>query len=125
MVKGQHATKEDNPMRDVQIEKVVINIGVGEPGDKLTKGSKVLEDLTNQKPVQSKARFTIRSFGIRRNDKIACHVTIRGQKAEEMLEKGLKVKEYELKAKNFSNTGFYSFIQETSDSVSRNTLIWE
>ena len=37
------------------------------------------------------ARFTVRSFGIRRNEKIAVHCTVRGPKAEEILEKGLKV----------------------------------
>ena len=55
----------------------------------------------------SKARFTIRSFGIKRNEKIATYVTVRGKKAEEILEKGIKVKEYELKKRNFSNTGIY------------------
>ena len=41
------------------------------------------------------ARFTVRSFGIRRNEKIAVHCTVRGPKAEEILEKGLKVICYE------------------------------
>ena len=35
------------------------------------------------------------------------HVTVRGAKAEEILERGLKVKEYELRKKNFSETGPY------------------
>ena len=43
----------------------------------------------------------MRTFGIRRNEKIAVHVTVRGPKAEEILERGLKVKEYELKKQNF------------------------
>lgn len=37
------------------------------------------------------ARYTVRSFGIRRNEKIAVHCTVRGALAEEILEKGLKV----------------------------------
>ena len=53
-----------------------------------------------------KARYTVRTFGIRRNEKIAVHVTVRGPKAEEILERGLKVKEYELRKKNFSETGY-------------------
>lgn len=47
--------------------------------------------MTGQQPVFSKARYTVRSFGIRRNEKIAVHCTVRGAKAEEILEKGLKV----------------------------------
>ena len=50
-----------------------------------------MEQLTGQTPVYSKARYTVRSFGIRRNEKISVHCTVRGAKAEEILEKGLKV----------------------------------
>lgn len=37
------------------------------------------------------------------------HVTVRGEKAMEILERGLKVKEYELNRKNFSITGNFGF----------------
>lgn len=62
------------------------------------------------------ARYTVRSFGIRRNEKIACYVTVRGDKAMQLLESGLKVKEYELLRRNFSETGCFGFgIQEHID----------
>ena len=51
------------------------------------------------------ARFTIRTFSIRRNEKISCHVSVSGEKATQILDKGLAVKEYELKKANFSNSG--------------------
>ena len=48
------------------------------------------------------------------------HVTIRGPKAEEILERGLKVKEYELRRRNFSETGNFGFgIQEHIDLGAR------
>merc|ERR1711997_365860 len=65
--------------------------------------------MGDQKPVESKARYTVRTFGIRRNEKIAVHVTVRGSKAEELLKRGLKVKEYELRKRNFSDEGNFGF----------------
>jgi len=76
----------------------------------------VLEQLTGQVPVYGKARYTVRSFSIRRNEKISCSVTVRGEKAMQLLEAGLKVKEFELIRKNFSDTGNFGFgIQEHID----------
>jgi len=103
-------------MRKIGIEKLIVNICVGESGDKLTKASRVLKELTDQDPVFSVARLTFRTFGIRRNEKIACHVTVRGKKAEEILNKGLQVLEYELKDRNISSTGNFGFgVQEHID----------
>merc|ERR1712073_129645 len=105
-----------NVMKDLRIAKLVLNVCVGESGDRLTRAAKVLEQLTGQQPVFSKARYTVRSFGIRRNEKIAVHCTVRGPKAEEILERGLKVREYELRRVNFSSNGNFGFgIQEHID----------
>ena len=102
-------SKEDNPMRKIVIDKLVINCCVGEGGDKLTKAAKVLKDLSGQEPCINKAKITIRSFSVRRGEKIATHVTVRGDKAKDLLERGIKVKEYELKKSCFTENGNFGF----------------
>ncbi len=47
--------------------------------------AQVLEQLTGQQPVFGKARYTVRSFSIRRNEKISTSVTVRGEKALQLI----------------------------------------
>ena len=47
--------------------------------------SQVLEQLTGQQPVFGKARYTVRTFAIRRNEKISTSVTVRGEKAMQLI----------------------------------------
>jgi large subunit ribosomal protein L5 len=96
-------------MRRVAIEKVVVNIGVGEAGERLLKAEKVLEMLTGQKAVRTVSRGTNRDFGIRRGQPIGVKVTLRGGKAETFLRSALEIRNNRLPRYSFDPFGNFSF----------------
>ena len=76
----------------VTLKKLSVNICVGESGDRLTRASKILEELTGQKPSIGHAKQTIRSFGIHRHEEIGVFCTLRGSAAIDLLERALRIK---------------------------------
>lgn len=92
-----------------RIEKVVVNMSVGKSGEPLEKASKVLEQLTGQKPSKRKAKKTVRDFGIRKGESIACLVTLRDEKAKEFLKGALQAVENKLLKEHFDQYGNFSF----------------
>lgn len=107
--KRERPENGENPMKRIEIEKVVINIGVGEAGEKLLRAEKVLRLLTGQEPIQTISRTTNRDLGIRRGMPIGCKVTVRGEKAYEFLKKALWVKDFRLPHYCFDPEGNFSF----------------
>ena len=74
-----------NPMKQIRIEKVTVNIGVGKDLERLEKAKKLLERITGQKPVETLAKKKIKQWDISKGDPIGVKVTLRGKKAEEFL----------------------------------------
>lgn len=101
--------KNENPTREIMIDKVVINIGVGEGGEKLEKAKKVIEILTGKKPVQTIAKKTVRDFNIRKRQPIGTKVTLRKNDALNFLRKALWVKNFKLPQYSFDENGSLSF----------------
>ena len=73
-----------------RLEKIVINMGVGDA----TQNAKVLDDavadlttLSGQKPIVTKAKKSVASFKLREGQAIGCKVTLRGERMFEFLDK--------------------------------------
>ncbi|MEM3506101.1 MAG: 50S ribosomal protein L5 [Candidatus Bathyarchaeia archaeon] len=102
-------SQEQNPMQNIRIEKVVVNISVGKSGEPLEKAKKVLTQITGQTPCTRRAKRTIKDFGIRRGEPIACIVTLRRNRAYEFLKKALDAIGNKLSESCFDHYGNFSF----------------
>jgi large subunit ribosomal protein L5 len=100
---------EEQPMLKPRIDKVVVNLNVGKSGEPLEKASRVLKALTNQMPVKRKAKKTIRDFGIRQGESIACVVTLRKQAALAFLKKVMPVVDNKISRSSFDKQGNFAF----------------
>ncbi|MFY9606174.1 MAG: 50S ribosomal protein L5 [Thermoplasmata archaeon] len=105
-----------NKMREIRLEKAVINIGVGDAGERLLKAEKVLKMVTGKKPVRTVAKTTNRDLGIRKGMQIGCKVTLRGKEAEEFVKKAFWIRENRIADYSFDPEGNFSFgIQDYTD----------
>ena len=100
---------EKKLMLKPRIEKVTVNISVGKSGEPLEKAVTILKQLTNQQPCKQKAKQTIRDFGIRKGEPIACLVTLRKEKARDFLKKALRAVDNKLSKDSFDRYGNFSF----------------
>jgi len=98
-----------NLMLKPRLEKVTVNMAVGKSGEPLEKAAKVLEQLTGQKPSRRKAKKTVRDFGIRRGESIACLVTLRKERAREFLKKAFEAVDNKISWERFDSRGNFSF----------------
>jgi large subunit ribosomal protein L5 len=83
-----------NPMQAPRLEKVVVNMGLGEAiqnGKILDASLEQLTAITGQKPVVTKARKSIANFKLRQGQSIGAMVTLRGNRAYEFLDRLLNV----------------------------------
>ena len=96
-------------MRDLHVEKVVVNIGVGEAGERLAKAEKVLEMVTKQKPVETLSKTVNRDLGIREGMPLGCKVTLRGDVASDFIKRALVIREMRVPEYSFDKEGNMSF----------------
>jgi len=83
-----------NAMEVPQLDKIVVNMGVGEAvadGKKINTAVNEMTAITGQKPVITKSRKSIANFKLRENQNIGCKVTLRRERMYEFLDRLINV----------------------------------
>jgi len=96
-------------MQSVRLEKVTLNIGAGEGGDKLERAKTLLQRLTEHTPIITLARERNATWKLKKGDPIGVKVTVRGKPAAELLKKALTAVESKVKASSFDSGGNVAF----------------
>jgi large subunit ribosomal protein L5 len=114
----------ENVNQVARLVKVVVNMGVGDAAkdSKLIEGAiRDLQNITGQKPQVTKARKSIAQFKLREGQPIGAHVTLRGDRAWEFLDRLVnlalpRIRDFRgLSGKQFDGNGNYTFgLQEQS-----------
>jgi len=100
---------DNNPMRNIIVQKLTLNIGTGKDQVALEKAEKLLGAITNVKPVRTITQKRIAAWGLRPGLPIGAKVTLRHDKAQALIPRLLYSKENKLALNNFEDNGNVSF----------------
>lgn len=108
----------NNVMQLPKIEKIVLNMGIGDAKDNKNSLSQAIEEMTiitGQRPVVTKARKAISNFKLRIGDPVGVKVTLRGTKMYEFLDRFISISSPRIRdfrgfsSKGFDGRGNYNF----------------
>ncbi|MDE1768060.1 MAG: 50S ribosomal protein L5 [Candidatus Micrarchaeota archaeon] len=103
---------EVNPMQNIFIDKVVLNIGIGANEDLFQNAKLLLEKLTGHTPIPAVSKKRLPEFKIRKGQIIGAMVTLRNKEAEEMLKKAIDANDNVLKPSSISNNSLSFGVKE-------------
>ena len=98
-----------NIMKEIRLEKVVLNMGLGKSGDAIETAKKALGQISGKKVNERAARKPHRDWGVRKGEPIGAAVTVRGNDGKELLKRLLEAKGNKVNSRSFDNTGNLSF----------------
>jgi large subunit ribosomal protein L5 len=101
--------KQGNIMRNIEIEKVTLNIGSGKNPERLDKGIKLIAAITGKKPIKTVTNKRIPGWGLRPGLPIGCKITLRKEEADRIVKRLVEAVEKKLKESQFDNEGNISF----------------
>ena len=96
-------------MKEIRLEKVVLNMGLGKSGDAIETAKKALGQISGKKVNERAARKPHRDWGVRKGEPIGAAVTVRGNDGKELLKRLLEAKGNRVNGRSFDNTGNLSF----------------
>lgn len=95
-------------MSQIEIGKVVVNVGCGQVGEEVVKAKKLVEKITGKDAVKTESKDAAKTFGLREGLKIGAMTTLRGEQAREFLEKVFTAVD-EIEASQFDEKGNFAF----------------
>ncbi len=93
-----------NPMEEIRLGKVVLNIGAGGPGEELENAKSLLEGLTGREGKITKARSKS-AFGVTKGREIGVMVTLRDNEAEDFIKRVFEAKDGKISKESFDSQG--------------------
>ena len=103
------AQETQNVMKEIRLEKVVLNMGLGKSGDAVEIAKKALEQISGKKVNERPAKKAIRDWGIRKGEPIGAAVTVRNNEGKELLKRLLEAKGNKINGHSFDKMGNLSF----------------
>ncbi len=98
-----------NPMKEIDIEKITVNISTTTDIKDVERAVKLLEKITGQKPLIVKGKKRVQQWGVRPGIPKGAMVTLRKKKAKEILNKLLDAVDRTVDPRSFDEFGNFSF----------------
>ncbi len=104
-----------NPMQQIYLDKVVVNIGIGQNDQHFNNAKMLIKKLTDHEAVATKSKRRIPELKLRKGQVIGAMVTLRNKEAEKMLKRALEANNNTIRessiAKNSINFGVKEYIE--------------
>jgi large subunit ribosomal protein L5 len=104
----------ENPMKEINVAKVTVNISEENVGDGVENAVDLIEKITGKTPIRTESNEEAKTFGLREGLNTGAMVTLRGEEAEEFIQKVRPAVE-EIRTDSFSQGNFAFGISEYID----------
>ncbi|MDE1851093.1 MAG: 50S ribosomal protein L5 [Candidatus Micrarchaeota archaeon] len=101
-----------NPMQSIYLDKVVVNIGIGDNENQFQNAKLLLEKLTGHKPIAARSRTRQPELKLRKGQVIGAFVTLRNDDARDMLKRALEANDSIINERGIAGNSFSFGVKE-------------